>query len=134
MPEMRKAIEDWSLQLKTENFSSEKFDDYRAYFASKILPYVQTAATKIEQCDLLTKVNDFYKGEVGFENYLAVTSVKTALDFMDWSGMVPKESLSAFEDNLPEGCEVGKTVLLLLSKSFNHQQEEEVNDKKSLEL
>ncbi len=134
MPEMRKSLEDWSVKLKTENFSPNNFDNYRSYFASCVNPYVNTAKERVEHCSLLRKVSNFFKREVGFENYLAIASAKTAWNFMEWSGMVPGESMHAFEENMPEGCNGDKAVLLFLSKSFNHQMTDEAGDKKSLQL
>ncbi|MES2619676.1 MAG: hypothetical protein V4615_02410 [Bacteroidota bacterium] len=134
MQPMRQAIEDWSLQLRKENFSANEFAGYASYFTSWVMPYVQTAEERIARCALLMKVNDRLKGTSGTHNYLAICAAKTAWGFMEWSGMVPKQSMHAFEQNMPDGCHGDKAVLLFISRSFNNETQEAEGDKKSLQL
>ncbi len=134
MQPLRKAIEEWSLQLKGENFSAANFDRYSAYFTSSVLPYIQTAEERISRSVQLTKMNDLVRGKLGLNNYLAISAAKTVWDCMEWSGMVPKQSMHVFEENLPEGCDGDKAVLLFISHSFSHRTDEVAGDKKSLQL
>ncbi len=138
LPELRKGIEEWSARLSKEDFSSARFQQYNTYFDNTLSSAIMQLEEKINSSELLQQSKRVTKGLVGTENYLAITSARTVWDYMEWGGLVPKESMHIFEQHLPLGCSGDKAVLVFLSMPFDEREEneekEEDSDKKSLIL
>ncbi len=127
-------LENWSLQLLKEDFSANRFEDYARFYAAELKPAMEQLEEKIKASELLQKPQST-RGLQYSENWLAITNARTAWDFMEWGGLVPKESMHIFEQHLPEGCNGDKAMPVFLSKStINPFAEEDTEDKKSLEL
>lgn len=135
MQQFREAIRDWSFRLKTEDFSVKDFPAHTQFFTERLLPFLPTIESRIANNHLLQKAYETIGKDFDSNNYLAVCSAQTAWDFMEWSGMVPKQSLHVFEQHLPENCNGQKSVLLLLNEPLdNIRKTDEDGDKKSLLL
>ena len=138
LPELRKGIEEWSARLSKEDFSSARFQQYNTYFDNTLSSVIMQLEEKISSSELLQQSKRITKGLIGSENYLAITSARTMWDYMKWGGLVPKEAMQNFEQNLPVGCNGNKAVLVFLSMPLKvkekEAEEEEDGDKKSLIL
>ncbi len=135
MQPFREAVSDWSAQLKAEDFAAQNFANCTRFFTDRLLSFLPTIESRIANSHLLQKTYEAVRKDFDSVNYLAICSAQTAWDFMEWSGMVPKQSLHAFEQNLPENCKGQKSVLLLLNQPLMHLNEAiEDLDKKSLQL
>ncbi|MBL0309558.1 MAG: hypothetical protein IPP77_07760 [Bacteroidetes bacterium] len=133
-PEMRKAIEDWHHILMKEDFGPENFDAYRNYFSTHLLDYVQEAEKKAAENMLLNRVRAQLNQKSRTENFLSICPAEIVWDYLEWCGMIPKESVEAFKKNMPENCTGEKAVLILVNKPELLKPEEEMYDKQSLEL
>lgn len=130
----RKAIEEWVLTLIPQDFDALNFKKQYEFYEQHILPFMEEARQRAESHLLINKLRDSTQNLIVSENYLAICPAEISWRFMEWSGMVPKESVKVFRETLPEGCTPKKSAMLFLSKPVDYRHYEEDGDKKSLML